>query len=277
MSRNRKFSLIAIVVGTTFATAYAFARGPFSLQSRSTPYAPISAANATCPTGTCPDGTCQNGRCPLVPLTPGVPPSVSAPPTSVPAPVTAVPPTTSPVYPASATIAPSVTYRPAPVVPAVAPRKVTPAVDKPIGHWRRSMGSMTVEWQGKDGLLNGSVTIPADETTTLRVDFVVEYSVTRDGLLYGVVQSADIETPNVPAGTDVDDLLEAKFMATKLIDRPIAMRCRVDDGTLTVKSFDLALPMELIADGGIDAEMITMLQATFIGRYPAAQQYETSY
>lgn len=257
MTRLQRVSLL-ILVGISL-TAYAFGRGPFGFGESS---------SSSCPSGSCPTpyNAAPVAASPLVPVYSDPAPAYQP-----------VDPPVQPLTPPSPPSPPTVTYRavsslvPAPVTPP--PTATIPGI-KPIGHWQRSVGPMTVELQGRDSRLNGAFRITADGTT-FSVDFSIEYSVTADGLLYGVIQSADVDIPNLPADTDFEEIMGLKLMTTKLIDQPITMRCRVEDGTLTVKSFDLAIPVELMDE--FDAESTQLLKASFIGRYPATPQHTARY
>ena len=88
---------------------------------------------------------------------------------------------------------------------------------KPVGRWEHKLtkgGSVTLALE--DGRLH--LVMKGDSRLTLHAD----YAVTRDGVLYGVVTSAE-----APDGPDTDE--------QDLMDEPFSILYRVDEGVLVVR------------------------------------------
>jgi hypothetical protein len=267
MTRRHQLAAAA-VLGISLMTAYAFGKGPF------TPFSPNNGdANSTCPGGTCrPTPSIGN------PVSPSNTPSYAPPAYSATPAAETSTPYPQPLQPAS----PSTVYHPTPygtparitsahpvtVVATSAPANpsaVGPRV--PDGQWKRELGPLSVTLRSANGTLAGSVVLPEEDEVHMQVDFVIEYSISSDGQLYGIVQSADLSVANVPKDTDFDEIVGLTQIVTKLIDQPVSMRCRVDGGTLTLKTFHLALPLDPQFLETVDTDAMLMLQGLFVGRY----------
>jgi hypothetical protein len=259
MTRRHQLAAMA-VLGVSLMTAYAFGKGPFGIGDRVSPDPSAPCANGTCPQ--------PAPTAPLVGALVGAPRNPSSPASPYPSAIATTPPTTS--YH-------SIPYGiPVPVsaVPNadVEITATLAARELPSGHWKRAFGPMSVELQSRNGLLEGKVAMPVEDGVAMNITFVAECSMTRDGQLYGVVQSADLDIPNLPADTDLEEILGLKMMATTFIDQPLAIRCRIDGDKLTIKTFNVALPLNKEMLDGIDAETLLHMQAMFVGRYDSVPQ-----
>jgi hypothetical protein len=102
---------------------------------------------------------------------------------------------------------------------------------RPIGNWERQFGPLQITLRIKADRLIGIVDMAVEKQ---RINFVFEgdYSVTRDGVLYGIVTGIDFQG----AGQgELKELAEFQLISNRLVDQPFSIRYRVDDGVLTIK------------------------------------------
>jgi RNA polymerase sigma factor (sigma-70 family) len=106
------------------------------------------------------------------------------------------------------------------------------APQRPIGNWERQLGPLQVNLRIKADRLSGVVDMAVEKQ---RISFVfdADYSVTRDGLLYGIITGIDFQ--NGGQAGDFKDLGEFQVVMNRMIDQPFSIRYRVEDGVLTVK------------------------------------------
>jgi hypothetical protein len=104
---------------------------------------------------------------------------------------------------------------------------------RPVGDWKRTVGPFRVALKFTEERLLGTVACNV-EGKVAKIDFSADYSVTRDGVLYGVVIGG-----NITAGGEEKDpqkMLEGYAKLGKLLlDQPFSMRYRVDGNVLMLK------------------------------------------
>jgi hypothetical protein len=87
-------------------------------------------------------------------------------------------------------------------------------MEKPLGKWERKIGKSHITLVVEDNRLHA--TILGEEPCTLHAD----YSMTKDGIIYGVVTSIECE------GDDGDKTI---------FDAPFSCRYRIDEGALIIR------------------------------------------
>jgi hypothetical protein len=105
--------------------------------------------------------------------------------------------------------------------------------------------------------IDGTLTFPFDGDVPCNVDFHAEYSRSEDGILYGVIHCIDLKTP------DMTEQMDAKLIASRLIEQPFALRFHAHDGTLMIKEVKLGVASAIVDEDG-DLDQLTKL---FAGRY----------
>jgi hypothetical protein len=110
---------------------------------------------------------------------------------------------------------------------AQAAAKAQPAA-RPLGTWERDVGPNHITLRIEADRLYGTATLMVDKDKKLTLSMDADYSVTADGILYGVITGVDV--PDVP--NDSADVVE---LAAVLPDQPFSVRFRVDRGSLTIK------------------------------------------
>jgi RNA polymerase sigma factor (sigma-70 family) len=133
---------------------------------------------------------------------------------------------------------------------------------RPVGNWERTFGPLQVNLRVKAERLTGTVDVAVEKQ---RISFVfdADYSVTRDGVLYGVITGMDIQ--GAGQGTDLQEAGRIQVLITQLIDTPFSIRYRVDDGILTVK--DVKFGTIGLKDEKDDLAEVKMMA---VGRYKQA-------
>ena len=111
----------------------------------------------------------------------------------------------------------------------------------PEGEWVRDLKPMKVSFRIKGHRLHFSLSGVVDDEVEGTLHASADYHVTKDYIAYGVITSASVEIGTAGA----EDRLEADASAQMLMDRPFAMRFRVDEGTLTIKDFKIGLNKEI--------------------------------
>jgi RNA polymerase sigma factor (sigma-70 family) len=106
------------------------------------------------------------------------------------------------------------------------------ALPRPVGNWERTFGPLQVSLRVKADRLSGAVDMAVDKGARVGFVFDADYSVTRDGVLYGIITGIDVQ--GGPAG-DFKEMGEFQVALSRLVDQPFSIRYRVDDGVLTVK------------------------------------------
>jgi RNA polymerase sigma factor (sigma-70 family) len=110
-------------------------------------------------------------------------------------------------------------------------------VQRPLGTWEREFGPYHFTLRIEEDHLYGTLTgLEADKGRKLTVQLDADYSVTRDGLLYGVITGVD-----VPDGDKDADKLQDLQDLDAYSDQPFSMRYRLDGNTLTLKNLKLGL------------------------------------
>jgi RNA polymerase sigma factor (sigma-70 family) len=133
---------------------------------------------------------------------------------------------------------------------------------RPVGNWERTFGPLQVSLRVKAERLTGTVDVAVEKQ---RISFVfdADYSVTRDGVLYGIITGLDIR--GAWQGADLQEAGNIQVLITQMIDQPFSIRYRVDDGILTVK--DVKFGTIGLKDGKNDLEEVKMMA---VGRYKQA-------
>jgi hypothetical protein len=139
---------------------------------------------------------------------------------------------------------------------------------RPVGKWVRESGPVRVALHFTEDRLTVTATLPNPDdkavTPTLTVTADADYSVNRDGLLYGVITSFDCDHPEAAV---YQCLAEHTFSA----------RCRVDGSVLAVR--DVKFLGSGVLFQGKDGGAVSMIVLGVAGRYekddgskPAAQK-----
>jgi hypothetical protein len=132
------------------------------------------------------------------------------------------------------------------------------------GSWSYETGPYKVRLDINSKYIDGTLTLPIEESLVTDVDFHGEYSVTADGVLYGVLHSAEVKVNGMTM--DVEGTIEAKLIATRLIEQPFAIRVHTHNSTLTVKDVKLGIGTAVVSDD----EEFAALTKLFVGQYARA-------
>jgi RNA polymerase sigma factor (sigma-70 family) len=138
-------------------------------------------------------------------------------------------------------------------------------LQRPVGNWERTFGPLQVSLRIKTERLTGTVDMTVEKGARISFVFDADYSVTRDGVLYGIISG--IDTQGAAAAGAFEDMGKVQFALSRMIDQPFSIRYRVDDGILTVK--DVKFGTLGLKDEKDDPDLAE-LKIMAVGRYKQA-------
>jgi RNA polymerase sigma factor (sigma-70 family) len=141
-------------------------------------------------------------------------------------------------------------------------RTQTPAstVTRPLGMWERQIGPLKMQLHIESDRM---VMIVEGQEKEMRFQtrLEAEYSVTKDGVLYGIVTSVDIDTTPAAVGSP-RELANIMLTVNSFIDHPFSMRVRADENALTIKDINFG---GLTKEGNV--KDTNEVRAMLLGRY----------
>jgi RNA polymerase sigma factor (sigma-70 family) len=133
------------------------------------------------------------------------------------------------------------------------------APPRPVGQWERRFGPCDITLRIDEDRLHGVIVVAADKGAVETVAIDADYSVNKEGTMYGVVTGVDYPDMRFE-GNEVQKAAEAMTLA---VDQPFAVRYRVDDNVLTIRDVKFMT-------GAKDADGLKEL-AVLLGRYKRKQ------
>jgi hypothetical protein len=131
-----------------------------------------------------------------------------------------------------------------------------------LGTWKRVLGRDSITLAIGPERLTCTI-VEAEERHPkpgTSVEFLADYSVSKDGILYGLISSATVRG-------DESDREELLWLERALIDAPLSIRIRVDEDTLTVKDFRMGL-----LGGRMDEKRVAFYTGRYAKQPPATPQ-----
>lgn len=164
---------------------------------------------------------------------------------------------------------PSYPFAGQPALVPYGPYQVAAAPTASTQTWERRVGPCISRLSGVgDNLLRGELV-----TAEYQVRYTAEYSTTQDSVMYGVLQSVQIQatTATVDPGNQQDDrdLMKLERLANRLIDQPFSARVREDGDQLVIKDVKFA-GFDLDPDDESPAS--TIMQTVLVGAYEIAHE-----
>jgi hypothetical protein len=132
------------------------------------------------------------------------------------------------------TIVPATAYEP--ILPRTAQQQL------PLGEWTRSVGTAKQHWTVTPDCIRVNAELNEDGTQ-YTVQVTADFSVTPDGLVYGVLSDVRLDAAPAAGSSDDaanDDLAELVALQTRLIDQPFSFRVRIVNDAMVVKDVRFA-------------------------------------
>jgi hypothetical protein len=107
-------------------------------------------------------------------------------------------------------------------------------VQRPVGTWERDVGPFHITIRIEADRLYGTFS-GADKDCKITVELDADYSVNKDGVLFGVITGLDLS-----AGSQKEELGDVAALNNAFADQPFSFRFRVDGDFLTVKDLKFA-------------------------------------
>ena len=111
---------------------------------------------------------------------------------------------------------------------------------RPVGTWEREFGSVHMTMRIEADRIYGTCNLPGENGRKIDILADADYSITKDGVLYGVLTGVDFQgSAWKEGGNDVKQEFE---MMRLLNDMPFSFRYRLDGDALTIKDVKFGDP-----------------------------------